>query len=169
MKNKTIPMLLVLGLVVCQSVLARCNNAVTESTPSSRFTLNGETVTDSQTGLIWMRCSLGQSWNGTSCDGTASKMNWKAALESATSTNFADEVDWRLPNIKELTSIVERACWRPAVNSSVFPANPESWFLSSSPYATSDGAAWVVDFGLGISRGANKDVNGYVRLVRAGQ
>ncbi len=44
-----------------------CKNNIVASTPDSRFTTTAETVTDTETGLMWMRCSLGQS--GNDCSG----------------------------------------------------------------------------------------------------
>ena len=80
-------------------------------------------MTDTRTGLIWMRCSLGQMWDGAACSGTANTYTWQAALQAAFEINsgasnddgdglagFANETDWRLPNRNELESIVERRC-----------------------------------------------------------
>ena len=161
------------------------NSAVTETTPAADFTDNGDgTVTDTRTGLVWMRCSLGQTWNaGTrTCDGTASTYTWQAALQSAIDVNsgasnddgdgaagYAGATDWRLPNRNELTSIVERRCWEPAINVALFPNTPSSWFWSSSPYAGSSGDAWYVHFYDGYVNAGSKSSTRQVRLVRAGQ
>jgi hypothetical protein len=119
-------------------------------------------VTDLQTGLIWQRCSVGKSWDGTTCSGRATTHNWSEALAMA-----AD--DWRLPNIKELMSIAETACVEPAVNLTVFPATASSEYWSSSPSAYSSNSAWYVEFVYGYDFMHSKGTDKYVRLVRGGQ
>lgn len=64
---------------------------------------------DPKTGLYWDRCSVGQSWNGTTCTGEAIKLNWQDAQDYV--KKFTNEqakggyTDWRLPTIEELSSI----------------------------------------------------------------
>jgi hypothetical protein len=55
------------------------------------------TVTDTRTGLTWMRCALGQTWSGTSCLGTATPSTWKSA--NTTTIKFSGHSEWRLPTI----------------------------------------------------------------------
>lgn len=64
---------------------------------------------DPKTGLMWDRCSVGQSWNGTTCTGEAIKLEWQDAKDYV--KKFTNEqakggyTDWRLPTIEELSSI----------------------------------------------------------------
>ena len=110
-----------------------CKSSIAVATPTSRFTLNGDgTVTDNTTGLMWKQCVEGLSGAGCAA-GSASTMDWKAALDHAATHSFAGYSDWRLANIKELGSIVETACLSPAVNLAVFPNTPSSLVWSASP------------------------------------
>ncbi|MCK9532836.1 MAG: DUF1566 domain-containing protein [Gammaproteobacteria bacterium] len=182
--------LLALGLAVSTGrpqaavTCANENSAVAETTATADFTDNGNgTVTDTRTGLVWMRCSLGQTWDGSTCIGTAGFYTWQAALQAALDINsgasdvdgddaagYAGASDWRLPNRNELGSIVERRCWYPAINAALFPKTPVSYFWSSSPYAGSPNNAWIVYFDFGHTNNPNiKDYTNRVRLVRAGQ
>lgn len=138
------------------------------STPVSRFTNNNDgTITDNITGLIWKRCSEGLS--GTLCEsGSATTFTWQDALKFAKSSTFAGKNDWRLPNIKELATIVERQCTMPAINEIVFPLTPTMSFWSSTPYDANANFAWNIYFPYGISDGNNKEYKFYVRLVRGG-
>ncbi|MGM0554506.1 MAG: DUF1566 domain-containing protein [Pseudomonadota bacterium] len=177
---------LLLAAVQAQSAV-ECTNQnqyVFPTTPTVDFELHADgTATHTLTGLTWMRCSLGQSWDGSTCTGTATTHTWQGALQLAADINsgvsdadndgqpgFAGHTDWRLPNRNELESIVEERCWNPAINEAVFPGTPNDWYWSSSPYATNAGSAWRVDFisddGVWIS---SKTSTNPVRLVRAGQ
>jgi len=146
------------------------NTAITATTPSADFSDNGDgTVTHHKTGLIWQRCSLGQSWDGTDCTGSATAFNWQQALAAAAQHTMAGFSDWRLPNKNELASIVEYRCWSPAVNNQAFPNTPSTDYWSSSPYAYSSYGAWYVSFSNGdVDRNFRRNHN-HVRMVRAGQ
>jgi len=65
---------------------------------------NNGTVTDKATGLMWMKLDSGKLKAGKNKDG---KMNWQQALDWAESLEYAGYSDWRLPNVKELQSIVD--------------------------------------------------------------
>ncbi|MCP5245500.1 MAG: DUF1566 domain-containing protein [Burkholderiales bacterium] len=147
-----------------------CRNDIPPTTPTQDFTLRDDgTVTHHKTGLMWMRCALGQNWNGATCTGSAQTYTWQSALQAAEGFSFAGHNDWRLPDIKELNSIVEQACISPAINAMVFPAAPSTIFWSASPYAGRVSAAWFVSFHAGLDS-INFRTNGHlVRLVRGGQ
>lgn len=161
-----------LSLVLVSNVSAQCeggeNSAVPSTTPTVAFIDHSDgTVTDKTTGLMWKRCSEGQVFAGSTCTGTADGFDWGGALVVATSSSFAGHNDWRLPNIKELRSIVEQHCVFPPINADVFPNTPQDWFWSSSSYAPYGFYAWVVTFDAGGSQGANKGNHIKVRLVRS--
>lgn len=56
---------------------------------------NDGTITDKATGLMWMQ------------DDNATAVNWKDALSYAENFEYAGYSDWRLPDIKELQSILD--------------------------------------------------------------
>ncbi|EPO2947315.1 DUF1566 domain-containing protein [Vibrio cholerae] len=146
------------------------NTAITATTPSADFTDNGDgTVTHHKTGLIWQRCSLGQSWDGSDCTGTATTFSWQQALAAGAQHSLAGFSDWRLPNKNELASIVEYRCWSPAINNQQFPNTPSAWYWSSSPDAYDSYDAWRVGFNNGLVYDGYKFNGRHVRLVRAGQ
>ena len=127
------------------------------------------TVTDTRTGLMWDRCARGLS--GIGCfTGTASTFTWQAALNAAATIGaYKGFSDWRLPNVKELRSLVEECRFGPAINEFAFPNSPASIFWSGSPVAGGPPYAWTVYFLVGF---ANFDLRSnaiQVRLVRAGQ
>lgn len=156
--------------VVAQVVCTNQNPAVPITTPTTDFVLHTDgTVTHTPTGLMWMRCSLGQTWDGATCGGQASSYNWVDALQAAQSNQFAGYTDWYLPNRSELMSIVETSCFEPTINAAVFPNTPSSWFWSSSPYASASDSAWFVNFVSGHVRSMEKNNTYQIRLVRSPQ
>ena len=171
MKSRTAS-LLFLALAVVSS-LARAVDSqsnIPPSNPDNAYQAHGDgTVTDTRSGLVWKRCSEGQSWTGGACSGTASGHAWSQALALAEDSTFAGYGDWRLPNINELTSLVEEGQSSPAINNTLFPNTPSSNFWSGSPYARLLSNAWYVSFGDGnASYGVRSDAY-RVRLVRGGQ
>ena len=62
------------------------------------------TVTDEATGLMWVKVDSGKLKAGKNKDG---KLNWQEALDWAENLQYAGYSDWRLPNVKELQSIVD--------------------------------------------------------------
>ncbi|MGB5418241.1 DUF1566 domain-containing protein [Algibacter sp.] len=73
------------------------------------FMDNGNnTITDKATSLMWSK------------EDSKKGMNWEDALAYAENSNFAGYSDWRLPNVKELQSIVDYSGVFPAIDSSIF-------------------------------------------------
>ncbi len=69
------------------------------------FTDNNDgTVTDNSTGLMWTQWDSEYFAAGDNNDGA---LNWEQALEWAENLEYAGHSDWRLPNAKELHSIVD--------------------------------------------------------------
>lgn len=96
------------------------------------FVDNGDdTVTDRATGLMWMRTDSGK------------RLNWRQALAYAEGFTHAGHSDWRLPNAKELQSIVDytrapdarkRARRAPAIDPVFRVTETESWFWTSTSH-----------------------------------
>jgi Protein of unknown function (DUF1566) len=144
------------------------NASLIESTPTGAFTDPGNgTITHNLTGLMWKQCAQGLSGAGCAT-GTIATMTWSGALAVAVADTTAGYADWRLPNKKELESIVESCGYQPAINQSLFPATPGSSFWSGSSYAPIPTGAWFVNFGDGYADFVVKTGVNYVRLVRGG-
>ena len=118
-------------------------------------------VTDSKTGLTWQRCSAGQSFAAGTCSGTANSYTHEEALAYAKT-----QTGWRLPNVKELSSLVDGSFIGPAINGTAFPATPSFFAWTSSPYASDPASAWVVLFAEGSVSSSSRSSPAHVRLVR---
>jgi hypothetical protein len=98
---------------------ARC---VRGTAPSGALLSQTDVVTDSRTGLVWQVTEL---------DGTL--RTWQSALEFCESSTHAGHDDWRLPNIKELGTLVDEAATEaPAIHAELgADVAPRYW--SSTP------------------------------------
>jgi hypothetical protein len=110
---------------------------------SPRFTDNGDgTARDNLTGLIWLK--------NANCFGPR---NWTTARSDASSlasgscglTDGSSAGDWRLPNVKELASLIDYGHYDPALP----PGHPFSGvqtdgYWSSTVAAYSPSRAWLV-------------------------
>lgn len=76
--------------------------------------------------------------------------------------------DWRLPNLRELATIVERECTDPRVNLTVFPNTPAGlfWTASSRPGIDAAALAYALSFGDEGVVHLPKEKANHVRLVR---
>ncbi|MBI5559433.1 MAG: DUF1566 domain-containing protein [Deltaproteobacteria bacterium] len=131
---------------------------------------NDGTVTDTSTGLMWQKCSMGQIWNGATngCDGTAQAYDWQTALMQSENLSLAGHGDWRLPSRHELQSLEDYARADTSTGSAYFPGSSSLDYWSSTSSATYAGGAWVVHFNFGFVSYTNKSTNNDVRAVRGG-
>ena len=150
--------------------------------PSPRFVDKGNgTIKDPLTGLIWLK--------NANCPGVARQ--WQQALDDILSLNTTGKMnnidcrdasgwrgshrkDWRLPNIRELHSLVDFAFVGPAISnatgtgqgSSNDPfSNFQIPYWSATTVANSS-YAWRVFFGHGIVDGDDKSTFYFVLAVR---
>lgn len=149
----------------------KCNSQISFTAPNSRYELlnHGSEVKDKQTGLIWQRCSVGQAWDGTTCQGYPEYYGWTDALKQAKQYGQ----DWRVPNINELFSLLENACHRYAINETIFPMKKNAlnayytYYWSSSPSNSMNNSILGVSFMDGSSGELpKKNGDALIRAVR---
>ncbi len=151
----------------------------------ARFDLDGATATDTATGLMWTRCSLGQEWDGASCAGEPRIFTWGQAREAAEAARVAGYDDWRLPTIDELHALTYCSSGRryaldrdgsgggcaddhasPTILQDVFPDTPAVRYWSGTPHELYTYRAWGVAFTNGIRGAGGRGDYDRVRLVR---
>ncbi|MBW1813084.1 MAG: DUF1566 domain-containing protein, partial [Deltaproteobacteria bacterium] len=144
--------------------------------PTPRFTDNGDgTVTDNLTGLIWLKdanCIETEHGNYnfdndyTAGDGA---VTWQHALHFVAGINAgtysacgAGQTDWRLPNIKELQSLIDYSQRYPPLPEDHPFTNVqagvagEDEYWSSTTYAYDNLSAWVLHWeGVTVTRFKN--------------
>ena len=136
--------------------------------PSPRFTDNTNgTVTDSLTGLIWLKNAncLGLQWTAALKD-IGSLSNGQCGL-----TDGSTAGQWRLPNLKELESLLnsERSNMAAWLNTQGFSGVQAGHYWSSTTYAPATDAAWYVNMSDGHVSWSHKPNEYYVWPVRSGQ
>jgi hypothetical protein len=154
-------------------VAARANLASSQATagPGVRGVAPSDagsgTSVDPRTGLMWDVCTLGET--GTACKGSASLLDWSDALTAvaaANASNWRGYGDWRLPNIKELDSLIDRARDVPAMNTAAFPTAASGVYWSSTTYMASPAMAWAMSNRQGNVFAWDKSTLARIRLVR---
>jgi hypothetical protein len=144
---------------------------------SARFTRDTSVtsypvVIDNATGLEWQGCHAG--WIGDACTTddlavTGDTFTWQNALSQCETLSWGGHTDWRLPNRKELHSLVDNHdSSAPVIDTTAFPATPSSYFWSSSSYAYNVSYAWYVYFDNGNVSNSDKSYANYARCVRGG-
>jgi hypothetical protein len=109
-------------------------------------------VMDNATGLVWQKAVT--EW-----------LTHKRALEHARTVAESTGVDWRLPSIEELSSLIDHGRSNPA---STFPQMPVLAFWSSSLFVDEAIFVWNVSFRYGVVDYNNGGYYLAVRLVRGG-
>ena len=118
------------------------------------FINNGDgTVNDDETGLIWQQMDDGVT------------RTWESAIVYCNQLSLGGNNDWRLPNIKELESIVAEFVYDPAIDP-VFVGTKSLSYWSASSNDSAPVYAWNVHFARGTVLSYYKSDNYYVRCVR---
>lgn len=133
--------------------------------PGSRwlYSPDGTEVTDAQANnMVWRRCVEGQVFDGTTCTGTPLHLTHEDALKYA-----QGQPGWRLPNIKELTWIVEREQFAPALDRTAWPGSPSDVYWTSTPEVRATKRAWALDFFHGAGYTALRSETHVLRLVHS--
>ena len=131
------------------------------ASPNPRFTDNGDgTVTDNLTGLIWLKNANCMRFFIT--DPGPNERRWQYAIWAANAlqsgycglTDNSSAGDWRLPNKRELLSLIDDGRSLPALPVG-HPFVGVQWYYywSSTTYASYELYAWYVPMGSGDAIG----------------
>lgn len=144
------------------------------------YTSNADgTITDNNTGLVWekktsvcpdVHCVNNTYTWATAFTGFIDVLN---DVAGGGASCFAGHCDWRLPNVKELQSIVNYENVNPAVSPAFNDCangscTAASWYWASSSFAFDLAGAWYVNFFVGVVLPDSKSSFFFVRAVRGG-
>jgi len=144
--------------------------------PNPRFTDNGDqTITDNLTGLIWTKDATAPSPAG--CGPGTTTITWKDSFDYVkclNTNNYLGHTDWRLPNRRELKSLLNYSqsssnfmgSW---LNSQGFNNVMGYYYCSSSSVADNPRFVWEIEMSYGYVTLESKDTAFYIWPVRVGQ
>ncbi|MCI5158462.1 MAG: DUF1566 domain-containing protein [Candidatus Electrothrix sp. AUS1_2] len=127
---------------------------------------NGETILDTGTGLIWQKRTGDINMDGTITSGDypdGDEVSWQAALEYCENLSLAGESDWRLPNIRELQSLVDEDADSSGIDS-LFQLETATGYWSS----TQGRLIWFLSFKDRTNYTTSSSATLFVRCVRGG-
>lgn len=126
---------------------------------------DGQEVRDRSTSLTWRRCNEGQVLHLGLCLGAPLALDWHAALAHAQSAGGG----WRMPNFKEMLSIVDTRLTGVVFDSLAFPGAPAEvayWTSTIHMFPSSAANSPIVVTDYGESGLAGHELTFGLRLVR---
>lgn len=135
---------------------------------SINFTDNSDgTVKDNSTGLIWEKCFRGRNNDGTCTDnvGVPDTADLTVAISYCSGLTLSGKT-WRLPQINELKTIVDKTLASgTTINNTIFPQTIASFYWSSTTLSANTSFAWGVSFNNGFVINSNKTDPFSIRCV----
>jgi hypothetical protein len=137
--------------------------------PNPRFTDNLDgTVTDNQTRLIWLKSANCFGYNEF-WDDALTLCNSLASGGCGGLSDGSVAGDWRMPNIKELLSLIDWSQYNHALPSGhPFSGVQVNYYWTSTTRAANTGQAWLVYMHDGNVVSFSKSTTNYVWPVRDG-
>lgn len=117
-----------------------------------RYVVKPGTVFDTKTKLTWEQ------------DVAPSPYTWTDAGAYCKSLTLRN-LDWRLPSLKELATLVDDSRVNPAIDQTAFPDTPARPFWTSSLVTSFPDSGWTVDFYRGGDNFVAVTMTQFVRCV----
>jgi len=97
---------------------------------AASFMTRDHLVIDLRHGIEWLRCSVGQVWDGVTCSGEVMTLDHEQIEQAIKLANEQLGGAWRLPDREELEGLVCPTCGPPQIDAEIFPGT------SGEPYWT---------------------------------
>ena len=130
-----------------------CNPANEVIVKSGHFMARDYLVVDLQYGVEWMRCSVGQIWNGTDCEGVAMQLTQEDVAKAIVIANEQLGPGWRLPSRAELEGLVCKACAPVKIELYSFPNTLGEPYWTGEVNGFAPRHIWTVNFMTGHTYG----------------
>ena len=113
------------GLILCLGLWL-----TTSVANAANFMTRDHIVIDLRHGIEWLRCSVGQVWDGTTCSGAVMTLDHDQIAQAIEMANEQLGGNWRLPDREELEGLLCPTCGPPMIDAEIFPGT------SGEPYWT---------------------------------
>ncbi len=113
------------GLILCLGLWL-----TTSVANAANFMTRDHIVIDLRHGIEWLRCSVGQVWDGTACRGEVMTLDHDQIAQAIEMANEQLGGNWRLPDREELEGLLCPTCGPPMIDAEIFPGT------SGEPYWT---------------------------------
>ena len=153
--------LLAIGILV--AVFAFQQTAKAETPPqmfiaplvakSGHFLVRDHIVIDLQNAVEWMRCSVGQQWDGKTCAGEAVALNHDEIAKAIVIANEQVGPGWRLPSLAELEGLVCETCAPVKIELDSFPNTMAEPYWTGEVNSFASRHVWSVNFMTGHTYG----------------
>ncbi len=146
-----------------------CFFSILKLKSNDAFYAKGHLVQDLKLNVIWLRCSVGQTWNEKECIGKAIKIKMSQIEAVISQANEQLGGEWRLPSRKELENLVCITCGKVKINKKYFPNTPYEpfWTGEKNDWSKNKDFYWSVNFFTGHTFGRFPGhIPNFVRLVR---
>jgi len=157
--------------IISSSLLTLSLFIMTPVAKAGFYDNNDGTITDQGTTLMWQRCSAPSE--EVSCIGVLpTTYIWDDALAYCNPLTLGGFSDWRLPDIKELHSILNLTkTTAPNINTDFFSDTESARYWSSTTFVGTLSYAWYVNFNIvgsqiDMTSPLDKRNTEYVRCVR---
>jgi len=164
----TLVVLTGMGSAIAQTRAIDTTNPANEViVKSGHFMVRDHLVIDLQHGVEWMRCSVGQIWNGTDCEGVAVQLTQDDVAKAIVIANAQLGPGWRLPSRAELEGLVCKTCAPVKIELDSFPNTLGEPYWTGEVNGFAPRHIWTVNFMTGHTYGRffpTQEV--LVRLVR---
>lgn len=137
----------------------------TPSVWTLQLTDAGESVQDTTSGLVWQRCSRGQTFDGSSCSAGETTHIWTEAVSYCNGLSTGGR-SWHLPTAEEFNLIGNNSTSLPALDPIYFPGQPASvQYWSATEQADDSSSALQYWAANGDRTFSLKSTSRYVRCI----
>ncbi len=118
------------------------------SSSNAQFLEEDHLITDLRNNIIWLRCSVGQTWSieDKNCTGDIVKLNHEEITIALDQASIQLGGKWRLPTLMELESLICESCDPPKIKEKYFPGISPEAYWTSKPNFWNKKMYWSVNF-----------------------
>lgn len=142
------------GFLAAAAALLAAPPRVAAPAPTARYEIGSQIVRDTETNLLWQRAPL------------TTRKKISEANEYCAQLQLGSDSGWRLPNVRELQTLVDDSRSMPAVDPVAFPGTVSAEYATSTPNYPGNSWYWAVSFKDGQAYDVPEDSGGIARCVK---